>query len=426
MSNLRALVVGCPFPVTGGGRRCYEVVKRYSKFGIVPYFALIWPRNLRNYAVAARILNSLGQYGVKFLPLPSPFRRSQLKFRVKKPWFLNEANLLLQTSRYASQLIQLIKDKGLNFDFVIGQHECLDTVYMTHLIAKKLGLYSIVMLQSPPFYQKSDKILVLKRFSELKFSLLSRYYKLLRIVFRELMGISIRPQFDKLKFSALLKRLDLLLSVSESIGYEMGGHWSRQVKTVKPSLAVDDIIKRFKKRPFHKKNHVVYYCRLVPEKGIYELPFIWRNFLRYVDRSYRLLVIGGFGSSYVRRIFQVLVKRLGVEDSIHVLGYMEGRRLFTTVAEAKALLYPSHIDSFSLVVLESLSLGTPVVSYDIPAIRFNYSNVEGIKMVPEFDLEAMAQKLSELVEKPPRFKRIETPTWDQVAQAEIETILSRN
>jgi len=52
-------------------------------------------------------------------------------------------------------------------------------------------------------------------------------------------------------------------------------------------------------------------------------------------------------------------------------------------------VYPSHEDSFSLVVLESLALGTMVVAYDIPAIREVYGDL--VYTVQEGDINSMAR-----------------------------------
>jgi len=53
-------------------------------------------------------------------------------------------------------------------------------------------------------------------------------------------------------------------------------------------------------------------------------------------------------------------------------GFLPKEKYYETLARARALVYPSHSDSFSLVILESLAVGTPVVTYDIPGPRSVY------------------------------------------------------
>ena len=45
------------------------------------------------------------------------------------------------------------------------------------------------------------------------------------------------------------------------------------------------------------------------------------------------------------------------------------------------MIYPSHVDAFSYTVLEALNLKTPVIAYDIPALRIYYNNLEGVTLV---------------------------------------------
>ncbi|WP_236749113.1 glycosyltransferase [Acidianus manzaensis] len=61
------------------------------------------------------------------------------------------------------------------------------------------------------------------------------------------------------------------------------------------------------------------------------------------------------------------------------------------VSKARALIYSSHTDSFSLVILESLALGTPVVAYDLPGPKSAYKGLDAVKFVKEFDVKTMAQ-----------------------------------
>jgi glycosyltransferase involved in cell wall biosynthesis len=67
-----------------------------------------------------------------------------------------------------------------------------------------------------------------------------------------------------------------------------------------------------------------------------------------------------------------MLKSYGVEDNVTLLGYVDGAKKFELLARSKAMIYPSYIDTFAIVVLEALSVGTPVVAYEIPAIKINY------------------------------------------------------
>ncbi|WP_338598643.1 glycosyltransferase [Sulfolobus tengchongensis] len=58
---------------------------------------------------------------------------------------------------------------------------------------------------------------------------------------------------------------------------------------------------------------------------------------------------------------------------------MNKDELYKNVSKAKLLIYPSLADGFSLVILESLAVGTPVISYNFFPIYSAYKNVPAVR-----------------------------------------------
>ncbi|MEM1620156.1 MAG: glycosyltransferase, partial [Fervidicoccaceae archaeon] len=98
------------------------------------------------------------------------------------------------------------------------------------------------------------------------------------------------------------------------------------------------------------------------------------------------LVITGHVSDRLRVRVEEFARRLGLEDRIVLTGAVPRAERFRIVAKANLMLYPSHADAFSYAVLESLYLGTPVVAYDIPALRLYYGGRPGVRLVREGDV----------------------------------------
>jgi glycosyltransferase involved in cell wall biosynthesis len=75
-------------------------------------------------------------------------------------------------------------------------------------------------------------------------------------------------------------------------------------------------------------------------------------------------------------------------------------------------------------VLEALHLNTPVVAYDIPALKIYYSSLEGVTLVKESDIESLAQKSIEYIES--KNIHVEKPilakNWDKIMDEETEII----
>jgi len=66
-------------------------------------------------------------------------------------------------------------------------------------------------------------------------------------------------------------------------------------------------------------------------------------------------------------------------------------------------------------VLESLSCGTPVVAYDIPAIRFNYAGTRAVIRVRPLDVKGLIEETYEL---------LRSGDWDRLVNETYELLRS--
>ncbi|MEM4680853.1 MAG: glycosyltransferase family 4 protein, partial [Acidilobaceae archaeon] len=150
---------------------------------------------------------------------------------------------------------------------------------------------------------------------------------------------------------------------------------------------------------FHKvypKPIAVFPSRLAIQKGLPDLILATRLIIRE-RKDFKLLIVGRGREDIVKRLMRI-ASRLNLKDNIIMTGYVSRRESFLLRRNAKLTLYPSHADSYSYSVAESLLMGVPVVAYDTPALKLNYGDVDGLYLVRESDVEALAQKVLELLE----------------------------
>jgi glycosyltransferase involved in cell wall biosynthesis len=100
------------------------------------------------------------------------------------------------------------------------------------------------------------------------------------------------------------------------------------------------------------------------------------------------------------------------------------------------MIYPSHSDAFSLSILESLALGTPVVAYDIVGPKSFFTDLFAVKFSREFDVLELAKKSSEILRLNEKvyFNLIENEelknfiklhsNWDRITMAIYNEIMS--
>ena len=216
------------------------------------------------------------------------------------------------------------------------------------------------------------------------------------------------------KFIAGVNRVALLDKLSSVPGEKI---------LIEPGFAVEGL--SFVE-PEGKGDYGVYMAaRLVPSKGLFDLLEVVK---RMGGRNFRIVILGRleeYQEEFLRRVDEYELR-----DVIVHVGYLDGRDKREVISRAKVLIYPSHDDTNSIVVLESLSLGTPVVAYDIPGLRFVYEGLPNVELVREFDYEGMALRASEYLSGAKRFqlapelKRFleSHSSWDRVIQQEIEVL----
>jgi len=111
-----------------------------------------------------------------------------------------------------------------------------------------------------------------------------------------------------------------------------------------------------------KTNQFVYLGRLVFYKNV---EVILKAF-KIVAKEFpdATLVIAGDGP--YKKSLQELTKKLDINDNVTFAGYVTPQQKLKLLAESNALLFPSLIEGFGLVMLESFQQKRPVLVSDIP------------------------------------------------------------
>ena len=117
-----------------------------------------------------------------------------------------------------------------------------------------------------------------------------------------------------------------------------------------------------------KRNFVLYLGRIdLYQKG---LDLLLRAY-KYVSRNSDIsLKIGGSGTKHEERRLTRLISEFKLEDKVQVLGKVDSSKKNQLFETALCTVIPSRFETFSLVALEALSRGCPVVSFDIDGLKW--------------------------------------------------------
>jgi glycosyltransferase involved in cell wall biosynthesis len=128
-----------------------------------------------------------------------------------------------------------------------------------------------------------------------------------------------------------------------------------------------------------------------------------------------------YGSGPQRTALELLIVEEGLQDRVQLMG--RTRDLGSALAQASLFALSSRFEGFGLVVIEAMSKGVPVVSFDCPSgPRDIISDGEdGILVKPE-NVEAFSAALRALIEDPERRRRMGEAAVDKAREYEIARI----
>jgi L-malate glycosyltransferase len=114
--------------------------------------------------------------------------------------------------------------------------------------------------------------------------------------------------------------------------------------------------------------------------------------------------------------------RLGVADAVRFVGFLDLAGKAREGGAADIFINTSHIDNTPVAVIEAGAMGLPVVSTDVGGIRDLLSDGVSGLLVPDGDVDTMAEAILRLVGDPPLAERLstngralaETSSWEHV------------
>jgi len=461
---MHCLAVGCPYPYIGGGhKRTFEILKYLSDFEVIPILCI--PYSDLIFTVVLEEIHKLGNF-IRVL-------KELERFNVIIPNELYEN--LENISQNIQHYLDLFQKKGMSAMFsnlskpIQGFKDNISFAkdFFTRMIHNKINLGKLKFVYSMDgspsfvitgaFLAKSLKQrlyiqLQLEPFKPLKEIIVNDWITRVifskQQIFREIVRLLLLISQFSFSLSrhnysyALHNNLDGLLAVSKAplmiSGLDL---WAKKkgikVKVVRPGNAVEEEISRkyVNEEERHgllqkKEDIAVYWARLHSSKGLFDILPVAR---KLAAEGYRLVIIGRFDNIDEKRIFFKICEEQKLKN-IEYLGWLPRKDLFDIVSRSKVLIYPSHSDSFSLVVLEALFLGCSVVAYDIPAIRSVYNGLKPVRIVREYDCKAMAEEAIRILKRDiseheeehldhdfMNFLKLHS-SWKNVAKADLDAI----
>ena len=173
-----------------------------------------------------------------------------------------------------------------------------------------------------------------------------------------------------------------------------------------PEPDLCDYLEYFEELGIEKGKYILGMCRFVPEKNLHHLI---EAFVKMKDfHSDVKLVLAGdtdFEDEYSRHL-----KQMAKENGVVLTGFIKGKKLHSLLTHTRCFVLPSSHEGLPIALLEAMSYGCPVIVSNIPAnleVGLDYESY-----FPVGDIDVLAQKLQENIEKPYRKVRYDMAEYD--------------
>jgi len=213
--------------------------------------------------------------------------------------------------------------------------------------------------------------------------------------------LSLRNAVGYIKYKGVLEQLLVILLVlnprivriyglSKGQLINLDIHYFKKSKTIFPPSGIRKCFLQYDSQIEKKENYGIFFARFLPLKGTLEIPYIVKEIVKK-KKDFVLRIAGKFFNDMDKMFFDE-VKKLGIENNIKYEGLLNGKDLAEYIRHAKVFIYPTHEDSFAVVILESIYFRTPVVTYDILGPKSVFKGVPIVKFVNEYDYKGIVKE----------------------------------
>jgi glycosyltransferase involved in cell wall biosynthesis len=197
------------------------------------------------------------------------------------------------------------------------------------------------------------------------------------------------PFFEKLMMRF---RFDCIHTVSDATKNDILKIGTKKPICVIPNCIHDEVWIKTEQ----KNNQFAYIGRLVFYKNIEVILHAWCIVTKKSPDA--KLIIAGDGPN--KKSLQELVKKLDMTQNIIFMGYVTAEQKSKLLAESNALLFPSTMEGFGLVMLESFQQNRPVITSNIPPMSdIVEDNKTGFLINPN-DEKKWAEKIISIIKDP--------------------------
>jgi glycosyltransferase involved in cell wall biosynthesis len=215
----------------------------------------------------------------------------------------------------------------------------------------------------------------------------------------------------------MFQKAHKIVAVSHFIKQKIETKFNAKSVEVIPNSVSIHSVSTTEKLPF---DYIIAVGRLVPLKQFDQLIESYAN-SDLPQRNIHLVILG-IGEEQI--MLENRIANLNLEDKVHLLGFKEN--VWGYISNAKFLVLSSQYEGFPMTILEALSLGIPVISFNCESgpneMIINHHN--GI-LVENQNFTELTHKMNIFVEDEVLYQNCKTNAISSVAKFQSEVVINQ-
>lgn len=171
---------------------------------------------------------------------------------------------------------------------------------------------------------------------------------------------------------------------------------SKKIEIIYPSIDL-----KIEKRKNPKRPIAIFLGRLVPSKGVFDIPFIWKIVTKNIPDA-KIYIIGK-GENKIKNKIKKIIKKEGLQKKVILKGFLNDQQLKNYFKKSKLFILPSREEGFGIVILQAMQFGLDIVVWNLPILKDLFS--DSLHFINRFKYNKYADKVIKLLKKPSLKKR---------------------
>lgn len=170
-----------------------------------------------------------------------------------------------------------------------------------------------------------------------------------------------------------------------------------------------------------KQNYVVAAGRFCNDKAFERLLEIWAKIIK-VNKDWKLYLIG---DGALRPIYEKIIEKYDMKDYVILTGFLSNSDTLNLIKKSKIYAMTSRTEAFPMTILESMSVCTAVIAFDVrvgPRTIISKPFVNGV-LIKDGDIVSYCDNLLKLMSDDEYREKIALEATNRVADFSEENIL---